>query len=148
MGTVSNSGPLAILAEEYFRRADAGRADLTDLFTEDVEFFFPKFGVARGKAAFLDFVQGLLGTVLTISHDMGSLSYITSGQTVVVEGTTRGALRNGASWRGGSTPGGRFCSVFEFRDTLIARMYIYLDPDYGSADAERFLWRTDVSRRW
>jgi ketosteroid isomerase-like protein len=136
------------LAREYFLRADAGRPEVTDLFAEDVEIFFPKFGIARGKTAFRDLAKGLLGSLSSLAHDMDKLSYITSGETVVVEGTTHGALRNGPTWAGGETPGGRFCSVFQFRDGLISRMYIYLDPDYGSADTQRFLWGRDTGRRW
>jgi ketosteroid isomerase-like protein len=136
------------LAREYFVRADAGRSEVTDLFADDIEIFFPKFGIARGKAAFWDLAKGLLGSISSLVHDMDKLSYITSGETVVVEGTTHGALRSGQTWAGGETPGGRFCSVFQFRDGLISRMYIYLDPDYGSADAERFLWGRDKARRW
>jgi hypothetical protein len=136
------------LAREYFVRADAGRPEVVDLFADDIEIFFPKFGIARGKAAFWDLAKGLLGSLSSLAHDMDKLSYITSGETVVVEGTTHGALRNGQTWAGAETPGGRFCSVFQFRDGLISRMYIYLDPDYGSADAERFLWGRDTGRRW
>jgi hypothetical protein len=36
--------------------------------------------------------------------------------------------------------------VFEFRGPLIARMHIYLDPDYTGRDENRFLWGRD--RRW
>jgi hypothetical protein len=85
------------LAEEYFRRVDAGRADLTDLMT--------------------------------------------------VEGTTRGQMKNGKSWAAGTTPGGRFCNVFQFRGQLISRLHIYLDPDYVSEDAPRFLWGKE-DRTW
>jgi ketosteroid isomerase-like protein len=136
------------LAREYFVRADAGRPEVVDLFADDIEIFFPKFGIARGKVAFGEFAKGLLGSLSSVAHDMEKLSYIVSGETVVVEGTTRGTLRNGQTWAGGETPGGRFCSVFQFRDGLISRMYIYLDPDYGSADTQRFLWGRDTGRRW
>jgi ketosteroid isomerase-like protein len=138
---------LQALAREYFVRADAGRPEVADLFADDVEIFFPKFGVARGKAAFWDLARGLLGSLSSLAHDIDKFSYITSGQTVVVEGTTYGVLRNGQTWAGGETPGGRFCSVFQFRNGLISRMYIYLDPDYGGADTQRFLWGR-TGRRW
>ncbi len=52
MGEIPATAILVQLAEEYYRRADAGQPDVVDLFTEDVEIFFPKFGVGRGKAAF------------------------------------------------------------------------------------------------
>ncbi len=148
MGETPTTSVLVQLAEEYYRRADASQPDVVDLFTEDVEIFFPKFGVGRGKAAFGELATGLLGSLKAIAHDRGGLSYVAVGRTVVVEGTTRGETRNGTQWDGGKTPGGRFCSVFEFRDRLISRMYIYLDPDYGSADRDRFLWPGSASRHW
>ncbi len=52
----------------------------------------------------------------------------------------------GGQWKGGETPGGRFCNVFEFRDDRIARVHVYLDPDYLGEDEPRFRWGHD--RRW
>src|ERR1700756_3632122 len=94
------------LAEEYFRRLDTGRADLTDLMTEDVGFYFPKFGIGRGKAAFGEFAAGVGGVFESIEHDYRTYSFFCSGTTLVVEGTTRGRLKNGKSWAAGDTPGG------------------------------------------
>jgi len=148
MGKTATTSALIPLAEEYFRRADAGQADLVDLFTEDVELFFPKFGVRRGKAALGELANGLSGSLKSIEHDRQGLSCVAVGQTVLVEGTTHGETRDGTQWEGGKTPGGRFCSVFEFRGHLISRMYIYLDPDYGSADRARFLWPDTATRHW
>src|SRR6266478_6988974 len=37
------------IAQEYFRRADAGRADIVELMTEDVQLYFPKYGIGHGK---------------------------------------------------------------------------------------------------
>lgn len=130
---------------QYFIRADAGRADTADLFTDDVEIYFPKFGVTRGKAGFAELARGLMTALAAISHDLDSLSYVVRGHRVVVEGLTRGRDRDGREWRGGETCGGRFCSVFDFRGPLIARMHIYPDPDYTGQDADRFLWGRDRS---
>ena len=132
--------------EQYFIRADAGRADALDLFTDDVQLYFPKFGVAKGKQAFGELASGLLGSLSEFGHDLSSFRYVIAKDVVVVEGTTRGADRAGNRWSGGATAGGRFCSVFRFRDGLIARMHIYLDPDYTGRDRDRFLWGTD--RQW
>ena len=38
--------------KQYFVRVDAGQASVLDLFTDDVQIYFPKFGIATGKAAF------------------------------------------------------------------------------------------------
>lgn len=133
--------------KEYFARGDAGRMDLLDLFTDEFQFYFPKFGVGSGKAEFAEFVQGLIGSLKSISHDIEAMKFFEGSNFVVVEGTTEGVYGDGTTWSGGQTPGGRFGSVFEFRDDgLISRMHIYTDPDYSSKDAGRFLWGTD--RRW
>ncbi len=132
--------------EQYFVRADAGQASVLDLFTDDVQIYFPKFGIATGKAAFGELATGLLGSLKSIAHYISDFKYVVGSNTVVVEGATHGADRQGAEWSGGKTAGGRFCSVFEFRGPLIARMHIYLDPDYTGRDENRFLWGRD--RRW
>ena len=77
---------------------------------------------------------------------LSEFNYIVGENTVAVEGTTYGADKEGAEWNGGKTPGGRFCSVFEFRESLISRMHIYLDPDYTGRDRPRFLW--GENRQW
>ena len=35
---------------------------------------------------------------------------------------------------------GRWCDVFEIRDGLIQRCFIYLDPDYAGRDTGRYPW--------
>lgn len=59
---------------------------------------------------------------------------------------TRGTVHNGFTWAGGSTPAGRFCNVFHFRDGKIHRVHIHLNPDYGGSDRDGFLWGTE--RTW
>ena len=133
-------------AKEYFRRVDVGSESLADLFTDDVEVYFPKFGVATGKAAFMELAAGLFTRISRISHDVDSLLCVANGNDVITEGTSRGATKSGISWAGGSTPGGRFCNVFHFRDGKIDRVHIHLDPDYGGEDRAGFLWGAE--RRW
>ena len=137
--------PNVTLVKEYFRRGDDRRADVFDLLDDDVEFFFPKHGLGRGKAEFARF-GAVLGKAMDIYHDQEALRFIESGGCVVVEGTTYGRDSAGRSWRGGDTPGGRFCSIFEIRGERITRHFIYTDPDYPSRHDDGFLWGTD--RRW
>jgi SnoaL-like domain len=132
--------------KQYFIRVDAGRADTVDLFTEDAQIYFPKFGIARGKAAFGELASGLFKRVSKLSHDLSTFTYVVTPDVIVVEGKTQGMDVEGRRWSGGETPGGRFCSVFEFRGPLICRMHIYLDPDYTSRDEDRFLW--GQNRNW
>lgn len=133
------------LVREYFRRGDARRPDVLDLFTDDVEFYFPKYGVGQGKAAFVEFAT-VLRDALFVSHNQDRLTFIENGDRVAVEGTTYGHDRTGTRWQGAETPGGRFCAVYQIRDGLIARNYIYVDPDYTSRHVDGFLWGTD--QRW
>jgi hypothetical protein len=37
------------IIETYFRKVDARDSTLLDLFTDDVQMFFPKFGLGYGK---------------------------------------------------------------------------------------------------
>jgi hypothetical protein len=137
---------MVAVVKQYFVRADAGQASVLDLFTDDVQIYFPKFGIATGKAAFGELATGLLGSLESIAHYIADFKYVVGANSVVVEGATHGVDRQGAGWSGGKTAGGRFCSVFEFRGPLIARMHIYLDPDYTGRDQNRFLWGRE--RRW
>lgn len=133
--------------KEYFVRGDAGRPDLFDLFTDDFQFYFPKFGIGHGKAEFAELATKLLGTLKSISHDISALKFFEGPNYVVAEGITQGEYGDGTRWSGGETAGGRFCSVYEFSsDGRIQRMHIYLDPDYAGHDSARFLWGT--SRTW
>jgi hypothetical protein len=139
--------PHVSLAKEYFRRVDAGNPDLVELMTEDVQIYFPKFGIGRGRQAFVELATGMGGVFESVEHDYRTYTFISSGPYLVVEGTTRGRTKDGRAWAAGQTPGGRFCNVFEFRNDLICRVHIYLDPDYVSDDNPRFLWGR-VGRNW
>ena len=124
---------------EYFIRADQGRPDLLELFHEDAEIYFPRFGRGFGCESFFEMVKGFEGSLEYIRHDYDTLNFMPSGDFVAVEGTSKGRLA-GKSWAGGDTPGGRFCNVFKFRDGLISSVHIYLDPDYTGDDEARFRW--------
>jgi hypothetical protein len=64
---------------------------------------------------------------------------MSGGDTFVCEGTSYGEHQDG-SWRAGVTHAGRWCDVFEVRDFLIQRCFIYLDPDYAGLDTDRYPW--------
>ena len=144
MSELSDDKKITLLLE-YFRLADQGGPEVLDLFHEDVEFYFPKFGIGVGRQAFLEFVTGFEGALEFIRHDYDKLMFISAGDHVVVEGPSQGKM-SGRTWVGGQTPGGRFCNVFRFRDNRISSIHIYLDPDYTGEDAPRFRWGRD--RRW
>jgi ketosteroid isomerase-like protein len=147
MSTVAAPTNVEVVGQ-YFARLDQGRDDLIALFSEQCEFYFPKFGVAIGHSAVADFLGGIITTVASAIHHIDSTQYIVAGDRVVVEGLTTGSMKSGETWEGGKTPGGRFCNVFEIREGLIHRLFIYLDPDYVGADTERFLWNDRRQSMW
>ena len=53
----SNDQEKIKIAREYFTRADQGRPDLLELFQEDAEVYFPKFGFGFGRNSFLEMVK-------------------------------------------------------------------------------------------
>jgi len=125
------------IVETYFRKIDAKDATVFDLFTEDVQMLFPKFGYGYGKADMIRFSEIMGRHLERLEHDIENFNYIVAGDSVVVEGTERGVTRNGVHWPDGRISEGRFCNVFEFRGGLIRRVFIYVDPDYTSADQDR-----------
>src|SRR5690348_10173322 len=89
---------------------DQATPDVLELFHEDAEVYFPKFGFGFGRNSFLEIVKGFEGTLEFIQHDYDRLTFIPSADYLVVEGTSQGRM-SGKSWAGGKTPGGRFCNV-------------------------------------
>ena len=52
------------IAREYFMEADQGSPDILELFHEDAEVYFPKFGFGFGfgRNSFLEMVKGFEGS--------------------------------------------------------------------------------------
>ena len=133
------------IAREYFVRADEGRSDILELFHEDAEIYFPKFGLGFGRQSLFEMVKGFEGSREYIRYDYDTLTFIPSGDYLVVEGTSHGKM-SGKYWAGGKTPGGRFCNVFRFQDGRVSSVHVYLDPDYTGEDEARFGW--GKNRHW
>ncbi|SMQ30406.1 Ketosteroid isomerase-related protein [Pseudomonas helmanticensis] len=140
MTSADNSKQLIEITKLYFGKADVGDPSILDLFSDDVQLFFPKFGTRTGKAQVVEFVQGLMSKLESLKHDVGTYNFIASGQIVVVEGTESGVAKNGEHWPVEGKSDGRFCNVFEFSGTLISRLHIYVDPDFLGEDDDRFYW--------
>ena len=82
---------------EYLIRSDQGRPDFLELFHENAEIYFPKFGFGFGRNSFLEIVKGFKGSLEYIQHDYDGLNFIPSGDYLVVEGASQGKM-SGKSW--------------------------------------------------
>jgi ketosteroid isomerase-like protein len=138
------------VAIEYLKAFDRGGItsageSILDLFADDAQVYFPKWGLATGK----DQIGKLFGDVgkpiKAIEHHYSHFNWIFSGSDFVVcEGTSHGEHEDGP-WRAGVPEwgAGRWCDVFEIRDWKIQRVFIYLDPDYAGRDTDRYPWLKD-----
>jgi ketosteroid isomerase-like protein len=130
----------------FYEQIDRGHF-AAELFAENFEFFFPKYGIGRGKNSFLEMSRHIKRK--STRHHVDDFRLIEANSLVVVEGTTEGADDRGIAWHGGRTPGGRFCSVISFDgDGLIDRMYVYLDPDVAGTDRSHFVWPPRECQEW
>ncbi|MFZ6046735.1 nuclear transport factor 2 family protein [Pseudomonas sp. CR3202] len=135
------------VALEYLKAFDNGGITSTggsilDLFAEDAQVLFPKWGLATGREQIGRMFGDLGGRLKSITHDYSHFNWIFSGaDTLVCEGTSFGEHVEGP-WRAGvpSWGAGYWCDVFEIRDWKIQRCFIYLDPDYGGRDTARYPW--------
>jgi hypothetical protein len=133
------------VALEYLKAFDNGGktssgGSILDLFADDAQVFFPKWGLATGKKQIGQLFSDFGGGIKNILHDYATFNWIMTGtDTFAVEGTSAGTHKEG-SWRAGVNHAGRWCDVFEVRDFLIQRCFIYLDPDYAGLDTDRYGW--------
>src|SRR5579859_1035280 len=86
------------IALEYLKRLDHG-GNLFELFADDAQVYFPKWGLADGKAAIERLFGDVGATLGGIRHDYAYCNYIIQDDTVVVEGTSSGTTAAGATWR-------------------------------------------------
>ena len=139
------------VALEYFKSMDNGGVtvdgqSMFTLFDARAQAYFPKWGLANGRAEIEKMFGDVGSTLKGITHHYATFNWVFSGGDVLVcEGTSHGEHRDGA-WRAGlpESAAGRFCDVFEIRDFLIQRVFIYLDPDYASNDTARYPWLAET----
>ncbi|QCI67031.1 nuclear transport factor 2 family protein [Phreatobacter stygius] len=131
-----DSERIAII-RSYFRKIDERDPSFFDDVAEDVQLFFPKFGIGHGKAALALFGERLGSDLESLSHDIDGFNVIVAGDTIVVEGQESGVTRAGLRWPDGVVSEGRFCNVFEFDGLKIRRIHIYVDPDFTNSHDER-----------
>ena len=135
------------IALEYLTGFDNGGVtssgrSILDLFASDAQVHFPKWGLAKGREQIGKLFSDVGGTIKSIAHHDSEFNWIFSGGDLLVcEGTSHGEHADGP-WRAGNPEwgAGRWCDVFEIRDGLIQRCFIYLDPDYAGKDTARYPW--------
>ncbi|MFH7018656.1 nuclear transport factor 2 family protein [Flavobacterium sp. FlaQc-47] len=133
----SLAGKRIAITNVYFEKIDNWDPTVLDLMSDDVQFFFPKSGIRKGKEEWGKFGE-LFGKYLkSIKHDIPQLRHIVQGNFVVVEGSEQGEMTDGTKWPDGKISQGLFCNVFEFKGELITRLHVYVDPDFISADQDR-----------
>src|SRR6516164_3033348 len=59
--------------QDYFRLADRGRPEVLELFHEDAEIYFPKFGFGFGRQSLIEMTKGFAGSLEFIQHDYDTL---------------------------------------------------------------------------
>ena len=144
--TMTNAQRKSVVLE-YLKAFDRGGkntdgSSILDLFADDAQVYFPKWGLANGKKEIGKLFGAIGSTLKAIRHDYSDFNWIFSGSdTLVCEGTSYGVHRDGP-WRAGVPEwgAGRWCDVFEIRDWKIQRVFIYLDPDYAGKDTARYPW--------
>lgn len=127
-------------AQSYFELINNGQFNtkaFADLFTEDVEIYYPKFGYAKGMEGIASFSQQVRKLITELYFEMDKFTYITNEKYVIVEGAEKGITRTGIQFPDGIVSHGKFCTVFEFESSRIKRMHCYVDPDFGGEDIER-----------
>ena len=64
------------VTREYFRLADQGRREVLELFHDEAEIYFPKFGFGFGRESLFEMVKGFDGVLEFIQHDYEKLTFI------------------------------------------------------------------------
>lgn len=127
------------IAVKYFETIDKGAINeaFFNQFTTDVDFYFPKFGFAKGREGIRNFCIRVGSGLKSIHHDIKNFNIIASGNYIVVEGQESGVTKNGVKWPDNKISYGKFTCIFEFKGLLIKRFHIYVDPDFTSDDTVR-----------
>ena len=109
------------VALEYLKAFDnAGKTSsggsILDLFADDAQVFFPKWGLATGKKQIGQLFTDFGGLIKNILHDYATFNWIMTGtDTFAVEGTSAG-VHQGGPWRAGASRTqavGATCSRYE-----------------------------------
>lgn len=119
---------------ELVNKGDFGEDTYYQLFAEEVELFYPKYGYDKGREGIARFTKQIGQVISSLTFDLSKFNFIESGNYVTVEGYETGKTSNGVDFPDHKTSFGKFASVFEVEDGHIKRMHCYVDPDLGGQD--------------
>src|SRR5258706_15531617 len=74
------------VVQDYFRLADQGSREILELFHEDAELYYPKFGFGFGRQSFFELTKGFEGALEFVLHDYDNLTMIPPGTTSLWRG--------------------------------------------------------------
>lgn len=113
------------IVKKYFREVSARNIDeVNTLFSPDIEVYFPQSGVLKGIDNLLLLNKSLAESIEQIEYDFNYFVYTISDNKIIVEGIESGTFTNNETFTDK-----RFCSVFEIKNGLIHRMYVYSNLD-------------------
>lgn len=122
--TKDNSSENIDIIKKYFKNVSTRNMDtVNSLFAPDIEVYFPQSGVLKGIDNILQLNKSLIESIDKISYDDNKFVYTISGNRIIVEGIESGTYANNNN--NNSFVNKRFCSVFEIKNGLICRMYVY-----------------------
>jgi len=88
------------VVQDYFRLADQGSREILELFHEDAEIYFPKFGFGFGRESFFELTKGFEGALEFVRHDYDTPEdYSRRGLRLRGGNVTRQACRQNVDWR-------------------------------------------------
>ncbi|WP_313386558.1 nuclear transport factor 2 family protein [Chishuiella sp.] len=129
-----------ITVQSYYKFINEGCANSEkyyQLFSDDVEIFYPKFGFGKGREGLQKFGQKIIQLIDYLEFDLEKFNYIENKEFVIVEGHEKGITNTGIKFPNNTDSFGKFCSVFQLENNKIKRMHCYVDPDFASQDIER-----------
>ncbi len=119
--TNDNSSENIDIIKKYYKNVSTRNMDtVNSLFSPNIEVYFPQFGVVKGIENLLKLNKNLTETIDQIDYDYDNFVYTISENRIIVEGIESGTLANNNTFMNK-----RFCSVFEIKNGLIYRMYVY-----------------------
>jgi hypothetical protein len=107
------------VVQDYFRLADQGSREILELFHEDAEIYFPKFGFGFGRQSFFELTKGFEGALEFVRHDYDTLKIIPAGDYVFCGGdVTPQAFRRNVEGRRNSRRPFLQCLSISRRSTI------------------------------